>query len=34
MSDSALLLFLLAWFLVGCAGACHEAGKLLRRRRL
>jgi hypothetical protein len=33
MSDSAVFLFLLFWFLVGLAGVCHEATKLLRRRR-
>ena len=33
MSDSAVILFLLAWFLVGAAGVIHESAKLLRRAR-
>lgn len=33
MSDSAVLLFLLGWFLVGVAGVIHEGRKLLRRVR-
>jgi hypothetical protein len=33
MSDSAVLLFLLGWFLVGCGGVAWELEKLSRRRR-
>lgn len=33
MSDSAVLLFLLFWFLVGLAGVAWELEKLIRRRR-
>jgi hypothetical protein len=33
MSDSAALLFLLFWFLVGLAGVCRGLEKLSRRRQ-
>lgn len=33
MSDSAVLLFLLFWFLVGAAGFVYELNKHLRRAR-
>lgn len=33
MSDAAVILFLLASFLVGLAGVIHEGRKLLRRDR-
>jgi hypothetical protein len=33
MSDSAMLLFLLGWFLAAVAGVFYELGKLTRRGR-